>query len=127
MAFNSNNQPPTYKKNRKGRPNRVTQEAQALAQELGINPFKILLYFAAGDWKALGYESGTVTMYTAKGEPYEVDLLEPGHRLQGAKEAVQYLLPKRRAVEFNVSDIDDHEFTKEVERRLSLVPKTVNE
>lgn len=127
MAFKPGDPRPPKAGRKKGTPGKVTQEAQQLAKDLGIDPFKVLLYFTAGDWKALGYTSPTMTMYSAKGEPYEVDILTPNHRLLAAKEAVQYLLPKRRAVEFNVSDIDDHEFTKEVERRLSLVPKTVNE
>lgn len=86
----------------KGTPNKKTLQAQELADSLGINPFEVLLHFIAGDYKALKLEK-TKTLYTSAGESYEVDMITPEIRLQAAKEAVQYLLPKRKALEIDAN------------------------
>lgn len=86
---------------KKGQPNRVTREAIDKAQELNIDPFEVLLHFAKGDWQALGYQYPTKTIKVAGGVEYEVDIITPEARLGAAKEAVQYLIPKRRSLEID--------------------------
>jgi hypothetical protein len=83
---------------RKGSRNRNSAPVLAKAQELGIDPWEILLYFAAGDWKALGYEAEKIQHINQYGvkEEYTID---PAVRAKCAAEASQYLYPKRRALE----------------------------
>ena len=68
----------------KGTPNKKTFDAKLIAEQLDCDPFEILVHFAKGDADALGYKGGTIP---------------PDMRLQAAKEASQYLYPKRKAVE----------------------------
>jgi len=84
----------------KGSPNQDTKKIQELAQKLGVDPFEILLRFAAGDWKGLGYPAGTHHVVTRKGGIMEEEIITPQDRLKAACECAQYLYPKRRAVEF---------------------------
>jgi hypothetical protein len=83
----------------KGTPNKKTQEANELAQKLGVDPFAILLHFSAGNWKALGYKSQTEVRYSQAGEPYEVLVIQPDMRISAAKEAVKYIRPQLKAIE----------------------------
>lgn len=69
----------------KGVPNRKTFDAVAIAEALECDPFEVLINFAKGDAPALGY---SVAME-----------IPPEMRLQAAKEASQYLYPKRKSVE----------------------------
>lgn len=104
----------------KGSANKVTKIAQEKAGELGIDPFEILLLMAAEKFEELGYEARTELRVTPEGKEYSEFVIPPHMRMQAAKEAVQYLLPKRRAVEFSVADIPDEIFAKEAERRVNL-------
>ena len=74
------------------------------AQALGIDPFEILLRFAAGDWKGLGYDSDTITKYTAKGDPYEEDRISPDHRITAALGAARHILPTLKAIDVSTED-----------------------
>lgn len=78
----------------KGTPNKTTSLLQEKTQELKIDPFEILLYFAAGDWEALGYEAEKAI--TENGVKYTI---EPSVRARCAAEACSYLYPKRKALE----------------------------
>lgn len=44
---------------------------------------------------------------------------DPEQRFNAAKELMQYLYPKRKALEVSILDIPDEEFDREVERRLN--------
>lgn len=81
-----------------GTPNKNTIDLQRISEELGIHPFKILLHFAAGDWKSLGYETET---YLEHGKEYsnEVLYIKPETRLKAAAHAADYLYPKRKSIE----------------------------
>lgn len=92
----------------KGTPNKDHAPVEEMAKRLNIDPLEILFYFAAGDWKALGYESATKTLFSAKGEPFEVPIIEATHRVTAAKEAASYLHSKRKSLE--ISNADDKGF-----------------
>lgn len=83
---------------KKGTPNKRNQEIIDKAEELGVDPFEIILLFAKRDWKALGYKSETV-IKAAKNGTYEVDTITAQMQLSAAIEAAQYLYPKRKAIE----------------------------
>lgn len=83
----------------KGSPNRSLLDVKMKAEELGIDPFKILLLFAAGDWKKLGYpDEKFISNEGDKSVTYKFHV-DPAVRAKCAQEAVQYLYPKRKALE----------------------------
>jgi hypothetical protein len=92
---------------KKGTINKSSLPLREKAQALGIDPFEILLHFAAGNWKQLGYESETQTRYTSGGQGYEVKIITPDHRIKGASDACQYLHPKLKQVEASIKGILD--------------------
>lgn len=83
----------------KGTRNKDKCPALQLAERLKIDPLEILLYFAAGDWESLGYPSKTETRYTTDGSEYQVDKITPELRKSAASDAVQYIVPKKKAIE----------------------------
>lgn len=105
---------------RKGQASIKTIDAQKLAQELDIDPFEILLLFAANKWEELGYMAPTRTVRMKSGDSYETDTITAETRVTAAKDAASYLLPKRKAVEFTPADIPDEVFKEEVQRRINL-------
>lgn len=86
----------------KGVPNKKTQELHEIAEELGCNPFMVLLHFAKGDFEALGYDEHQ-SMVTKSGEVVMVLTIPPELRQKSAKDACEYLHPKRKAVEHSGS------------------------
>jgi hypothetical protein len=77
-----------------GTPNRATREAQELADQLGINPFEVLLRFAAGDTDALGLKPYVDGKGRHRDPAVPLDL-----RMQAAAAASRFLLPQLKAVE----------------------------
>ena len=73
---------------KKGVPNKSKCEAQKLAAELGVDPLKILLLVANGDWEALKIDIKRLT-----------DRDKMQMRINAAGEALQYIMPKKKAVE----------------------------
>jgi hypothetical protein len=84
--------------------NKKTEDLQSLAEEMGVHPFKILLQFASGNWKDLGYEDEYDLKYTQQGEPYKVRVIQPETRVKAASEAAQYLYAKRKQIEIIPED-----------------------
>jgi len=72
---------------KKGTPNKKT-DALLKAEEMGVDPFKMLLQFCANEFEELGY-SGSIPM----------DL-----RLMAIKEACSYILPKKKAIEVTTKE-----------------------
>ena len=83
----------------KGTPNKKTKELNSIAERLDVDPFEILLLFAKGDWKALGYSKEFEL--TGFGRKYT---LEPSVRAKCAAEACNYLFPKRKAIEHSLDE-----------------------
>lgn len=81
----------------KGTPNKSGKPLKDLADQLGVDPFQILLHFAAGDYEALGY-----VRPDAFDDPNDLSKsvnITPEVRLKAASEAASYLYPKRKALE----------------------------
>ena len=91
---------------KKGTPNKKALPLLRKAQELGCDPFEILLMFANGDWKGLGYKSATETRYNRQGDDFEVMVITSDQRLRAASDACQYLHPKRKAIDLTI-DVDE--------------------
>lgn len=93
----------------KGTLNKKTVILEDKCLELEVDPFEILLLFAKGDWKKLGYDDRfRVKGVTESGENLYEDVISAELRAQCAKEACQYLLPKRKAIE--IGNMDDEGF-----------------
>jgi hypothetical protein len=95
----------------KGTPNKKTFDAAAIAEELEVDPLEVLLYACSNNWKALGYESEVRTRLVGENAVTE-DAIPISIRIQAAKEAAQYLYPKRKAIEHSGS-IDSKNITLE--------------
>jgi len=93
---------PQWGGRKKGTPNKSTSYLQERCEALGVDPFEILIRFAAGDWKGLGYESSERCAGVSKdGQPWYEDTISPEVRQKAAKEACEYLYPKRKAMELS--------------------------
>lgn len=86
---------------KKGVPNKRSQTLIDRAKELGKDPFDILMYYANADWKALGYTKSTTTKYSMIGTAYEVETITDDQRIHAAKEACQYIHPKRKSIDIS--------------------------
>jgi len=87
---------------KKGVKNKRSQLAEDKAKELGVDPFEILLLFAAGDWKRLGYSSATREVPAGRGTVV-IDTIEPHERRAAASDACKYLHPTLKSVDFKSS------------------------
>lgn len=85
----------------KGVPNKRTQDLIELAEKHECNPFEILLLFAKGDYEALGYKQYQYKQY---GENVVEEMtIPPELRQKSAKDACEYLFPKRKAIEHSLN------------------------
>jgi hypothetical protein len=84
---------------KKGTPNKKTADLVDKANELGVDPFEILLLFAKGDWKTLKYPAETFRKESAGGVVNIEYYIAPELRANCASRACEYLHPKRKAVE----------------------------
>lgn len=105
---------------KKGTPNKNTQELIELSDQLGINPFEILLHFAAGNYAELGLKEYQ-TKSAGMGKTFMELSVLPEMRLDAAYKASQFLYPKRKAAEVEkkrsstITFISKDEFNKEKE------------
>lgn len=90
----------------KGTPNKTTQELHDLARELDCDPFKILLLFAKRDYAALGLPEYTMKVVGRGEDSIEIEELTISPELQqkSAKDAAEYLYPKRKAIEHKMEE-----------------------
>lgn len=84
----------------KGSVNKITKRASEIAEEMGVNPLEVLLLFAKGDWKALGYDSATRVTQDGDNVKYEYHV-EPSVRMKAAESACRYIFPTQKAVELS--------------------------
>lgn len=71
-----------------------TSRLHAIADEMEVDPFEILLHFASKNEAALGWPQGT---------------LSPGHQLAAAIEAQKYLYPTVKSVDHVDKTTDENE------------------
>lgn len=86
----------------KGATNKKRDLLHEKCQELKVDPFEILLLFAKGDWKKLGYKSETTIKYFGESSNEEY-VISPELRANCAEKACAYLHAKRKAVEHAVA------------------------
>lgn len=103
---------------KRGGRNKLSERCQEIAEELGVDPFEVLLRFAAGDEEGLGYGDGHM-MHDKFGKIVLVKIT-PYERIQAAKEACPYLYPKLSSV--SISDVDG----KSISDTLAEVVKRVS-
>lgn len=102
MGSNLGRKRPEGAGRKKGTLNKSTATLVELTQKLNVDPFEILLKFAAEDWKGLGYPARTKISYTNAGIEFEEYIIEPQMRVKAASDACQYLHAKRKAIEQTV-------------------------
>lgn len=107
----------------KGSPNKRTSDLLDIAERLDVNPFEVLLHFAKGDYKALGYDEFQ-SKVVGKGKDasmVEELTISPELRQKSAKDACEYLYPKRKAVEhsFDPKSVPDDELIATTKRLLA--------
>lgn len=103
VAENSPIKKKKYGGRAKGTPNKSTSHIQERCEALGLEPIDAIILFAKGDYEALKlpqyYEKqgfgGTTTM-----EPS----ITVDHRIDCLKTLIQYLYPKRKAIEHTVTE-----------------------
>jgi hypothetical protein len=88
---------------KKGTPNKKTLNASIIAEEIGVDPFQVLMHFVVGDYESLGIPELS-SVLTKEGVVEKLSIT-PEMRLSAAKEACQYIYPKRKAIE-QVSEIN---------------------
>lgn len=88
----------------KGTPNKTTQELMDIADKLECNPFEVLIHFAKGDFEALGYPKEKVVAISENGEEIRAPSISPELRQKSAKDACEFLFPKRKAIEHTGKD-----------------------
>lgn len=88
----------------KGSKSKNETAAEYLAAKLNIDPLEVVMKFAAGDWKGLGYETDRYEIETASGNVKQVFVITPNMRLDAAKEASKYLHSQKKAVELSTSE-----------------------
>lgn len=105
----------------KGVPNKRTSDLIDIANRLNCHPFEVLIHFANGDFKALGYpEKEKIVTKDSVIEKYTIP---PELRQRSAKDACEYLFPKRKAVEhtFNPNEMSDDELIAETAKLLLAI------
>jgi len=80
---------------RRGKKNRRTLLIEEIASKYP-DPFEVLLMIAAGDWKGLGYEAECYFSEKPDGAVKMGYVISPELRATAAKEATQYIHPKRK-------------------------------
>lgn len=88
----------------KGTPNKKTEDFFERCAQQGHDPILFNILVAKNDWQALGYESGTVTVFTKSGDSYEQDRISIADRISANNKLLDFMYPKRKAVEHSVSD-----------------------
>lgn len=75
-----------------------------LAEKHDCNPFEILILFAKRDYAALGLPEYTMKVVGRGEDSIEIEELTISPELQqkSAKDAAEYLYPKRKAVEHKI-------------------------
>lgn len=91
-----------YGGRQKGTPNRDSIRPWQIALAHKFEPIELLIHFARGDEKALGW--GEPLKIEKGGVVFIKDRITPEMRLNAVMEACSYLYPKRKAIEHTGPD-----------------------
>lgn len=87
-----------------GTPNKKTVELQEIASKFQYHPFEIMMMYAHRDHKALGLPEYKIVGYSQDGSPIEALSISAELQQKSAKDANEYLAPKRKAIEHTGKD-----------------------
>lgn len=91
----------------KGTPNKSTGFIQERCEALGLEPIDAIIYFAKGD-----YESLKLPQYFEKQGFQGITTMELSisvdHRIDCLKTLVQYIYPKRKAIEHSIESAENN-------------------
>lgn len=90
---------PKFGGRQKGTPNKSTDYIFELCAKHDFDPIEILILTAKNDWRALGFESPTITKFGFQGAVVEEPVITVDHALEATKTLVSYMYPKRKAIE----------------------------
>lgn len=88
---------------KKGVKNKTILPTEDLVTKLNVDPLEILMLFAKGDWKALGYDAEGSICYTPSGIEFFRPTITPEQRVTAATQAVKYIYSQKKAVELSNS------------------------
>jgi hypothetical protein len=77
------------------------RSAEAIADELGFDPLRVIAMVAMGDWKGLGYESECFVSQKGEGDGKSYVLryvITPEMRLDAAKHFSKFIYAQKQAV-----------------------------
>lgn len=89
-----------------GTPNKKTEDFFDKCEKLGHDPITFNILIAQNKYRELGYDSATVTVYTKSGDSYEQDRISIETRLAANNKLLEFMYPKRKAIEHKISDED---------------------
>lgn len=110
---------------KKGTQNKRTLMVNDIMQRVAVDPLEILMLFAKGDWKGLGYDSEVYVMENASGATKIGYVISPELRLSAAKEASQYLYPKKKEADIEEEDPIDATSIEEKKKILEEAKKEI--
>lgn len=97
-------------KSRKGIPNKDVSFIIETCERLKCDPVEILCFVANGDWKALGYKGPTQQQVGMGGVKVEVPVIQLDHRIDSAKKLMDFIYPKRKAIELTDANSESKGF-----------------
>lgn len=95
----------------KGTPNKKTEDFFERCAQEDHDPVLFNIRVAKNDWLSLGYESGTITVFTKSGDSYEQDRITMAERLSANNKLLDFMYPKRKAIEHSTSEEAKKAFT----------------
>lgn len=104
MPFQKGNK--LSKGRQKGATNHRTRLVTEIAARVSIDPLEVLFKLAAGDWKGLGYDNECFFAEKPDGAVKMGYTISVETRLMAAKEAAQYLYPKKKEEEEPSDEIE---------------------
>lgn len=83
-----------------GTPNRKTEEFFDKCAQHSHDPILFNILVAKNDWAALGYLSPTILVTNKNGQTFEEDRISIEARLSANNKLLDFMYPKRKALEF---------------------------
>ena len=105
----------------KGTKNIRSFNAWELANRLNIDPLEVLLKFASGDWKGLGYDNEVYHSESATGETKLGYVITPNMRMNAADKACKFLYPTKIETTPTENDTSPEAVTETIARLAKLI------